>query len=131
MGLSENNMNRDIWNNVELKKGPLQSHFNFSLPNIINTFSLIYWSNFPITSLVNPFHKMNMKWLLFDFFVLQKVPIRTSAIIKSTPKFCSASCLWQVLHLWQVFYILWSHGIYALRRWWFKLMCFGNMFTNF
>ena len=77
---------------------------------------------------------------LFYFFVLQKVPMRTSVIIKSTPKFSSASCVLFMTGfiskkvnyvLRMAIQILWSDGIYVLRRWWFKLLCFGNMFTNF
>ena len=64
----------------------------FSPPNNINTYSLVYKSNFPVTfSLVKTFREMSVKWLLFNFFVPQKVPMRTSVIIKSTPKFFIAS----------------------------------------
>ena len=113
----------------------------FSPRNIINTHSLIYQSNFPITIfLVKTFHEMSMKWLLFNFSVPQKVPMRTSGIIKSTPKFFSASCILFMAGFTskKVKYILrsaiqifWSDGIYALCRWWFKWSCFGNVFPNF
>ena len=81
-----------------------------------------------------------MKWLLFNFFIPQKVPMRTSIIIKSTSKFFSASCVLLMAGftskkvnyiLRGTIQILRSNGIYALRGWWFKLVCFGNIFANF
>ena len=60
--------------------------------NIVSTYSWIYKSNSPITfSLEKTFGEMSMKWLLLNFFVFQKVPLRTSVINKSTPNFFSTS----------------------------------------
>ena len=82
---------------------------------------------------------MKVKWLLFNFFVPQKVLMRTPAIIKSTPKFFSVSYVLFIADFTteninyifrDAIQILWSYGIYALRKWWFKVMCF-DMFTNF
>ena len=102
---------------------------------------LVYDLYFPITfSLVKTFRKMSVKWLLFNLFVPQKVLIRTSVIVKSTPKFFSASCVLFMAGftskkvnyiLRSTIQMLWPNRIYALCRWWFKLVCFGNMFTNF
>ena len=81
-----------------------------------------------------------MKWLLFKFFIPQNVPMQTSIIIKSTSKFLNASCVLLMAGfirkkvnyiLGGATQILRSNGIYALRRWWFKLVCFGNMLANF
>ena len=66
--------------------------------------------------------------------------MRISVIIESTPKFFSAASILfiacftreKVNYIFRsVIEILWSNGIYALRRCSFKLMCFGNMFRNF
>ena len=66
--------------------------------------------------------------------------MQTSVIIKSTRKFFSSSCILfmagftnkKVNYIVRsAIQILWSNGTYALRRWWFKLVCFGNMFTSF
>ena len=66
----------------------------FSPPNIINTNSLIYKINFPITFfLAKTFREMSMKCLLFNFFIPYKIPMRASIIIKSTSKFFSAPCV--------------------------------------
>ena len=73
---------------------------------------------------------MNMKWLLCNFFIPQKVPMRTSIIIRFTSKFFSASCALLMAGftskkvnyiLRDTIQILRSNGRYALRRWWFKL----------
>ena len=113
----------------------------FPPPNIINTYSLIYQSNFPATSsLVKTFREMRVKLLLLNFFVPQKVPMRTSVITESIPKFFSASYVLfmvsftskKVIYILRTaIQILWSNGIYALHRWWSKLVCFGNMLMNF
>ena len=113
----------------------------FSPPNIISTNSLIYWSNFSITfSFVKTFREISVKWLLFNFFIPQKVPMWTSIKIKSTSKFLSPSCILLMAGfaskkvnyiLRGAIQLLLSNGIYALRKWWFKLVCFGNMFAIF
>ena len=77
---------------------------------------------------------------MFNSFIPKKVPMQTSIIIKSTLKFFSGSCVLLIAGftnrkvnyiLRGAIQILRSNGIYALRRWWFKLVCFGNMFANF
>ena len=93
--------------------------------------------------MLSPWWRSFAKWAwndLFDFVIPQKVPMRTSVIIKSTSKFFSASCVLLMAGftskkvnyiLRGAIQILRSNGIYALRGWWFKLVCFGNMFANF
>ena len=62
MGLSENNMNRDIWNNVELKKG----HFNLTSTSLCLTLSTLSPWSIDLISQSPPWWTPFTKWTWND-----------------------------------------------------------------